>query len=375
MKIHATLLLSMAGLLALMNLPARAQDQVKPPLPPEHARGDLPLGPKPERTREKMVAYLGVLTGPVSPELRAQFGLMEGFGLQVVEVMPDSPASQAGLKEHDLLISFDDQKLVNTDQLQALVRSRKKDETVVLSLISGGQQKQLSLKIGERVTQVMPERPRGGFMPMMPPWSGSWNPGAGQMQEWQQKMDKYQREMREYQQQVQKWALEGRVGSFPPPPIFDGSHPWQGGRDGEREDRRPDVDRRERGPDGQPHDEGRRPIVPPGKAGSPPTGDNLQRSEAREYHESASITRSDESGIYSLRQDGDRTIFRVKPKDGEPQEWTVSRQEERAAVPELYRSKLQEMEELRRSVRRDQDRSTPPGREPMPESSKRASGI
>lgn len=162
-----------------------------------------------------MVAYLGVLTGPVSPELRAQFGLMEGFGLQIVEVMPDSPASQAGLKEHDLLISFDDQKLVNTDQLQALVRSRKKDETVVLSLISGGQQKQLSLKIGERVTQVMPERPRGGFMPMMPPWSGSWNPGAGQMQEWQQKMDKYQREMREYQQQVQKWALEGRVGSFP----------------------------------------------------------------------------------------------------------------------------------------------------------------
>lgn len=63
MKIHATLLLSMAGLLALMNLPARAQDQVKPPLPPEHARGDLPLGPKPERTREKWSPTLACSRG------------------------------------------------------------------------------------------------------------------------------------------------------------------------------------------------------------------------------------------------------------------------------------------------------------------------
>ncbi len=373
MKIHTTLLLSMAGLLALMNLPARAQDKAEAPPPPDHARGDLPPGSKPERSGEKKVAYLGVLTGPVSPELRAQFGLAEGFGLQVVEVMPDSPASQAGLKEHDLLMSFDDQKLVNTDQLQALVRSRKKDETVTVSLISGGQQKQLTLKIGERVTQVTPERSRGGFMPMMPPWSGSWNSGVGQIQEWQHKMEKYQRDMREYQEQVQKWAREGRGGSLPPPPMLEGSHPWQDGRHSSREDRRPDFDRREHGPDGPPHAEGKRPMGTRDEPRRAPSGENVQRSEVREYHESASITRSDDTGIYSLRQDGERTVFSVKPKDGEPQEWTILREEDHAAVPERYRSKLQEMEELRRSVRRDQPNS--PQREPASEPGKRPQGI
>lgn len=371
MKIYTARLLSIAGLLVLMHLQARAQDKAENPKSPDHARGDLPAISKPEHASQKNVAYLGVLTGPVSPELRAQFGLMEGFGLQVVEVMPDSPASQAGLKEYDLLINFDDQKLVNADQLQALVRSRKRGETVSLSLISGGQPKQLSLKIGERIIQVMPER----FIPMMRSWSGGWNSGVGQVQEWQQNLEKYQRQMREYQEQVQQWVREGRGGSLPPPPVFDGANPWQDGRHGDRVDHRPEFERRERRPDGQPDGDGRRPLSPPDKARSPQARENVQRSEVREYHESASITRSDDSGIYSLRQAGERTIFSVKPKDGEPQEWTVTREEDRAAVPDRYRSKLQEMEELRRSLRRDKDRSVPPSREPMPEPGQRAPGI
>jgi hypothetical protein len=78
------------------------------------------------------------------------------------------------------------------------------------------------------------------------------------------------------------------------------------------------------------------------------------RFEHHERHETANITRSDDTGIYSLRRDGDRTVFTVKPKDGEEKTWPVNNDEERAAVPEPYRTKLNEMDEIRSNIRRDE---------------------
>jgi hypothetical protein len=384
MKPHLSVLILMAGLLALLNLPAKAQEKgdAPPPAPPprqpdkpgvppppqDRPRGDREREPErgrePERAPERPVAYLGVLTGPVSREMRAQFGLAEGFGLQVVEVMPDSPAQTAGLKEHDVLVLFEDQKLVNMEQLQTLVRSRKKDDTVNLTIITGGQQKQVGVKIGERMARIEEEgRPRGGFMPMMPPWSGGPFGHAGGGDEWRERLENFQRQMREYQEQVQKWAREGREGPMPMPPNFD---PPREGRDGWRghDDRRPDMHQRERGPGGPPDGEGRRmdgprDMPPPSRGGQ----GEVQRSERREYHESASITRSDDSGIYRLSREGGRAVFSVKPREGEPKEWPVNTEAERAAVPEPFRAKLREMEEIRGSVREDGERAPqPPGR-------------
>ncbi len=382
MKPQFSVLILMAGLLALLNLPARAQekgeapppapptrqpDQPAAPPPPERPRGDRDRDREPEHAVERPVAYLGVLTSPVSREMRAQFGLAEGFGLQVVEVMPDSPARAAGLREHDVLVLFEDQKLVNMEQLQTLVRSRKKEDTVNLTVITGGQQKQVSVKIGERMARVEEPRPRGGFMPMMPPWSGGPFGQGGGGDEWRERIENFQRQMREYQEQVQKWAREGREGPMPMPPNFDlpreGRDGWRG-----RDERRPDMHPRERGPGGPgvpPESEGRRKdgprdMPPPSRGGQ----GEVQRSERRELHESASITRSDDSGIYRLSKDGDRAVFSVKPRDGEPKEWPVNTQEERAAVPEPFRAKLHEMEEIRSSVREDGARAPqpPPGR-------------
>ena len=342
MKIQTTALMLMAGLLALINLPASAQEKpAKPDAPPapERPRGDMNPVREPERVLEKAVAYLGVLTGPVSRELRSQFSLAEGFGLQVVEVMPDSPAHAAGLKEHDVLVNFEDQKLVNMEQLQTLVRSKKQDDMVNLTIITSGEQKQISVKIGERMARVENERQRGGFGPPGMPWFGGGSQ-FGNSEEWREQAEQFQRRIHEYQEQMQDWTRDGRRGNMPPPPMFDGPR-----RDG---DRRPDG---ERGPGGPPRDgESRRPDGP---RDMPHGEGETRRIEHRESHESASITRSDDTGIYSLRKDGDRAVFSVKPKEGEEKTWPVNTEDERAAVPEPYRTKLREMEELRSSVRRD----------------------
>jgi len=344
MKIQITALLLMAGLLALLNVPAAAQEQTKSPSEevkkPEPPRENVrPLDPR--SADEKMMPYLGVLTGPASRELRAQFNLAEGFGLQVLEVMPDSPAKAAGLKEYDVLIMFEDQKLVNMEQLQTLVRAKKKEDQITLSVITNGQTKPVSIKIGERLTTVHHERPRDfglGFPPNMKRYDGDMN-------QWRNSAEDSQNQMREYQKQMQDRGKTGDRGQMPQPPMFKGP----GGRGGDNRDNQRDGEHRHNGG----------PDSPKGET---------QRGEHRESHESANITRSDDSGIYSLRRVDGRTVFTAKPKDGEEKSWPVNTDEERASVPEQHRSKLQEMNEIRSNVRREEghqeNKNPPPAAKP-----------
>ncbi|MCX6853761.1 MAG: hypothetical protein NTV80_02525 [Verrucomicrobia bacterium] len=65
MKIRTTTLLLMSGLLALLNLPAGAQDKPTPPVTPEEVkRPHTPAQPErphsPHSPEEKPTAYLGV---------------------------------------------------------------------------------------------------------------------------------------------------------------------------------------------------------------------------------------------------------------------------------------------------------------------------
>ncbi|MFM2177348.1 MAG: hypothetical protein RL015_1446 [Verrucomicrobiota bacterium] len=323
--------LSLLLLLAL-NLPAKAQET-----PPPRDEANRPEAPSEQRGREtraaekKPLSYLGILTSPVSQELRTQLTLQEGFGLQVQEVMPDSPAKEAGLKAHDVLTKFEDQKLVNMEQLQVLVRSKKKDDQVLLTVISGGQPKDVTVKIGERMVEIDPERPRS----FMPGFDG--RRPMGDMKDWHEQSEDFQRRLREYQDRVQDWNRSGHRGQVPPPPMFTPPS-------------RRDDDRREepRGPRDDKTPDRRAPMP------ETPRGET-HRFERQERHEAANITRSDETGIYSLRREDGRAVFTVKPKDGEEKTWPVNNDEERAAVPEPYRTKLKEMDEIRSNIRRDEE--------------------
>ena len=95
-------------------------------------------------------AYLGVSTSAVPAALRQHLGLPEGVGLVVDHVQDDSPAKAAGLKQYDILTKFDDQILVNGQQLAVLVRSRKGGEEVKLTLLRGGKEQTLTARLVEQ---------------------------------------------------------------------------------------------------------------------------------------------------------------------------------------------------------------------------------
>lgn len=286
---------------------------------PEHRmRGEQEMKP---------AAYLGIMTRAPGPELVAQAGLKEGFGLLIQEVMQDSPASKAGLKQHDLLHLFEDQKLVNVEQLSALVRAAGKDGEVKLTVRRAGQDVTVTVKIEEKLMPV--ERRHGGPHGGFPDFRSF----GHQMHEWgddfRDRMDRFNQSMRDYQEQLQDWMRGPKDKPLPPPPRFEGER-----RDGSS---------------------GGRPAPPRG-------GDRDGRYEVREEKrtEERVVTRRDEAGEYSLRSGGEGAVFIVRPKDGGEQRYEVNNQEQRETVPAEYKAKLEELEKMSRDLPKRPDS----GREP-----------
>jgi hypothetical protein len=120
---------------------ARGEARTKPgETRPSHSpRGEMPG----KRT------WLGISTHPLDPALGEHLEIPEGFGIQVVEVMPDSPAHQAGLRGNDILLRFEDQRLISPEHLSLLVRTKKSGEKVALTLIRKGIEETVQVPLGE----------------------------------------------------------------------------------------------------------------------------------------------------------------------------------------------------------------------------------
>jgi membrane-associated protease RseP (regulator of RpoE activity) len=172
------------------------QTQDKPDGPP---RGGIGAGvPAPRRAdpfkspqeRHEPQPFLGIVTSPLPPALTAQLGLPDGFGLLVDEVMPDSPAATAGLQKYDVLKSLNDQQLVNPEQLSALVRGAGKDKEVTITLLRKGQEQKVTTKVGERALPSTPYGEGYDWKPVPMPKMGSFFNGK-HAEEWGEEMKKY----------------------------------------------------------------------------------------------------------------------------------------------------------------------------------------
>jgi serine protease Do len=90
--------------------------------------------------KSEQYPYLGIGVEPVSPTLVSHLPktLTHGQGLVVMGVAKNSPAENAGLKVHDILMSYGDQKLFAPTQLVGLVDQDKAGHEVSLSIVRGG---------------------------------------------------------------------------------------------------------------------------------------------------------------------------------------------------------------------------------------------
>jgi len=97
----------------------------------------------------RKVPFIGVVTTPIAPAVRAQTDLGEDIGLSVESVAPDSPAAKAGLEPFDILAKYDDQLLCAAVQLSALVKRTGPGNTATLTVIRRGKEMPIEVTVGE----------------------------------------------------------------------------------------------------------------------------------------------------------------------------------------------------------------------------------
>src|SRR4029078_4634889 len=91
--------------------------------------------------------YLGVGISPVTRELADKLHAKSGEGVAVNEVMPKSPAAQAGVQEGDVIVAFNGNSVKGPRELQEAVERTKIGEHRSLTVLRDGKEKKLDLVV------------------------------------------------------------------------------------------------------------------------------------------------------------------------------------------------------------------------------------
>jgi serine protease Do len=90
-------------------------------------------------------AWLGIAGGPrpLPPKLARELG--RTAGIEIVDVVPGSPAEQGGLRAEDLIVSLDGEPIGGVDELQRLMIDEVIGRAVRLGVVRNGELRELPL--------------------------------------------------------------------------------------------------------------------------------------------------------------------------------------------------------------------------------------
>ena len=92
-------------------------------------------------------AWLGVYTQRVDKDLAKAFDLQINYGAIVNSVVDNSPAEKAGIKEDDIIIALDGNRITDDDELQDLIWESKPDDEVTIALMRDGKRMEVKAKL------------------------------------------------------------------------------------------------------------------------------------------------------------------------------------------------------------------------------------
>ena len=91
--------------------------------------------------------WLGVLIQEVTRELAESFDMAKPHGALIVKVLPDSPASKAGLEVGDIVVSFDGREVGFRSDLPPMVGNSDIGSAVPVQIIRRGKKKKVKVTI------------------------------------------------------------------------------------------------------------------------------------------------------------------------------------------------------------------------------------
>ena len=95
-------------------------------------------------------SYLGVDTDDITSDRVGALHLKEERGVEVTMVDQDAPAAKAGLKEHDVILSINDQPVQSVEQLRRLIREIPAGRTIAIGISRDGQPMTVKAQLADR---------------------------------------------------------------------------------------------------------------------------------------------------------------------------------------------------------------------------------
>ncbi|GFO54174.1 peptidase [Geomonas sp. Red276] len=102
------------------------------------------------REKGKVVrGFIGVSIQTVTPDLAKSFGLPDPRGALIGDVTPDGPADRAGLKQGDVIVTFNGVKVKDANDLPRLVAETPVGKSVQVTVVRNGKEERHTVKVAE----------------------------------------------------------------------------------------------------------------------------------------------------------------------------------------------------------------------------------
>jgi membrane-associated protease RseP (regulator of RpoE activity) len=95
-------------------------------------------------------SYLGVDTRDVTPDQLSTLHLKEESGVEITMVDQDAPAGKAGLKEQDVILTLNGERIASVEQLRRMIRETPPGRVVTLGISRNGQPMTFTVQLADR---------------------------------------------------------------------------------------------------------------------------------------------------------------------------------------------------------------------------------
>jgi hypothetical protein len=110
------------------------------------------------RTMDDDRGWLGVKLDALNGQLGEYFGVKDGAGVLVTEVVEDGPAAKAGLRAGDVIVKVGDADVASPDALHEAMTDTEPGDDLALQVLRKGSPKTMTAKLGEMPEDAMAER-------------------------------------------------------------------------------------------------------------------------------------------------------------------------------------------------------------------------
>jgi len=104
--------------------------------------------------KKVVYGWLGVQIQDITDDVAEYYKLAQREGVLVYQVLPDSPASKAGLKEGDLIKGFDGQPIRQSREIIDRVSNTRAGKRTSVEILRDGKSQTLQVEIGERPSDI-----------------------------------------------------------------------------------------------------------------------------------------------------------------------------------------------------------------------------